>query len=200
MDVALPAIHLPELPQGSRRLYLCSILNNNNNNDNNSEPWNVADCLRQVRLDVVASSHLQDAEETADVIHRSSAIAGQEDDDEQRHIPMRIVSPRLGTSDRYVTGLQQILRDFATAHHVCVVQHQDLLQDTPLWRELCVLQGAAQTTMAGVSSSSSNGDVAGNSSTTCCRIHVLDHQVCDVLGDKWTLQMCNFCCALNEWQ
>ena len=179
----LPSIHLPDLPQGSQRLYLCNIFSSSRNYEGNlcnimNESWNVADCLSQIPLDVVASSHLEDAEEAADVIHRSTSSS-------TRAPPTRIVSPRLSTSDRYLTGLQQILRDFDHAHHLCVVQHEDLLHATTLWQELCVLEDAQSVALQ-----------AG----ACCRIHVLDHQSCNITGDKWTLQMFNFCCAQNEWQ
>ena len=178
---SLPYLCLPDLPQGSRRLYLCDILARDKYGDI-YEPWNVADCLSHIPLDVVASSHLDDVEETADAIYRSASSSSS-----TRTPPLRIVSPRLSTSDWYLTGLKQILRDFDEAYHVCIVQNEALLQATTLWQELCVLHGAE-------SMGNKSNDGVG------CRIHVLDHHSCDTTGDKWTLQMINFRCAHNAWQ
>jgi len=245
-------ISLPELAQGSRRLYLCSILEEDdnvlvNNNHNPQSPcWNLADCLSHVPLDVVASSHLEHAESTADVIHRSSSssIASTSSSNPTRNHPaavspsasqdggvsssssppLRIVAPKLARSEHYLLGLEQILRDFDTAHHICLVT-QDLLQATPLWRELFLLQQQQQQ-QQGKDQTRMDGTVGGGScsSDSGCRIHVLDHHPSPptqalpsavsassslaaattraMTGQQhqWTLQLFNFCCTNNEWQ
>jgi len=244
-------ISLPELAQGSRRLYLCSILedtddnvlvNSNNHNSQSSPCWNLADCLSHVPLDVVASSHLEHAESTADVIHRSSSssIASTSSSNPTRNHPaavspsasqdggvsssssppLRIVAPKLARSEHYLLGLEQILRDFDTAHHICLVT-QDLLQATPLWRELFLLQQQQQ--QQGKDQTRMDGTVGGGGSCSStdsgCRIHVLDHHPSAVSASsssaatagatamtkqhhphQWTLQLFNFCCTNNEWQ
>jgi len=190
MDTPGLTIHLPELQEGRRRLYLCSI----DDVPTGEPPWNdLADCLSHIPLDVVASSHQEDAEETADVIHRAAVTTSQ-----TTALPMRIVSPRLSTSERYVAGIQQILRDFGSANHICLVQHSEMLAQTTLWQELVVFQDAA----AFAGGDSGSGGESCNLQHSTCRIHVLDHHMCDTLGcDRWTLQMFNFCCDnANEWQ
>jgi broad specificity phosphatase PhoE len=229
---------LPELQPGSRRLYLCrhgeTAWNSAGriqgggydlplNSAGRTQAAVLASSLSAFPLQVVASSHLERAEETANAVVRQQQ--------QRQHAAVtRIISPKLGemrfgdfegvalaedevlrnhflsykeamlkdmtlpwpagesTADvqrRGVNGLQQILRDFESARHICLVGHGR-------WNKILLhsllRDHSPESAMAAASSHQGN---------SC--INVLDM---DAQG-RWTLRLLGFVDHVvhtSEWQ
>jgi phosphohistidine phosphatase SixA len=108
-------LQVPDLPEGSRRLYLCHQIPEDNDQPLDRHGHDLArqfsNLLCDVPMDVVASSDGTRCEQTADAIYNNQN-------------GIRIIAPKLFSECKVLQGLDQILRDFASAKHVVMVGTQ----------------------------------------------------------------------------